>query len=251
MNTQAQLPRRRLAVLAVVVVALFAALFTRLWYLQVLESDQFVEQADANRLRVVQVEAPRGRILDRNGRVLVDNRVTTVATVDRVAFEALDPVERTSMLARLRDELTRYGEPVTDGELLDRITDVRYSRYARVPVASDLESEELKIYIDEHHDQFPSVQVERVAVRRYGYGSRAAHVIGYVGEINDSELEERAGGPKAYIQGDQIGKSGVGADLRGRPSWRARYEGCSRSTRRAAPCGSCRDGNRSRATTCG
>ena len=72
----------RLGILAVVVVALFAALFARLWYLQVLSGDEFVEAAESNRLRVVQVEAPRGRILDRDGRVLVDNRASTVATVD-------------------------------------------------------------------------------------------------------------------------------------------------------------------------
>ena len=49
-------------------------------------------------------------------------------------------------------------------------------------------TEELKIYVDEHRELFPSVEVERVAVRRYAFGTRAAHLIGYVGEINDQEL---------------------------------------------------------------
>ena len=77
----------RLGIVAVVCFALFAALFARLWYLQVLSPDDFVQAAEANRLRTVQVEAPRGRILDRDGNVLVDNRASTTVTVDRVQFD--------------------------------------------------------------------------------------------------------------------------------------------------------------------
>ena len=220
MTAPAESPRFRLAVLAIVVIALFAALFARLWYLQVLSSETFEVAAEANRVRVVQVEAPRGRILDRDGTVLVDNRVSTVVTVDRVQFAELDDDEAADMLNRLADEMIRYGSPVTVDQLLDRVNDQRYSRYAPVPVAEDV-TEELKIYLEEHDDEFPSVAVERVAVRRYTYGSRAAHVIGYVGEINDTELEDRVDKPKTYIRGNQIGKTGVERiyedDLRGMP----------------------------------
>jgi penicillin-binding protein 2 len=213
-------PRLRLGVLGIVVVALFVPLFARLWYLQVLSSETFTEAAEANRIRVVQVEAPRGRILDRDGTVLVDNRVSIVVTVDRVRFADLQDDQRTEMLERLAGELTRYGSPATVEQLLDRVNDQRYSRYAPVPVAEDA-TEELKIFIEEHERLFPSVAVERVAVRRYPFQTRAAHVIGYVGEINDEELAERANKPKTYIRGNQIGKTGVERiyedDLRGMP----------------------------------
>jgi penicillin-binding protein 2 len=222
----ARSPRVRLGVIAVVAVALFAALFARLWYLQVLSTEDYVQAAEANRIRVVQVEAPRGRILDRNGTVLVDNRVSTVVTVDRVLFSELAEDRATAMLNRLADELTRYGSPTTFEELLDRVNDQRYSQYAPVPVAEDV-TEELKIYVEEHSELFPSVAVERVAVRRYTYGTRAAHLIGYVGEINDTELEDREGKPKSYIRGSDIGKAGVERiyedDLRGTPG-RTVYE---------------------------
>ena len=218
--TASESPRLRLGVLAVVLFALFAALFARLWYLQVLSSEDYEQAAEANRIRVVQVEAPRGRVLDRNGTVLVDNRVSVVVTVDRVQFAELGERRSLEMLNRLAAEMTRYGSPATVEELLDRVNDQRYSLYAPVPVAEDV-TEELKIYVEEHAELFPSVDVERVAVRRYAFGSRAAHVIGYVGEINDEELEERVAKPKTYERGDQIGKTGVERiyedDLRGTP----------------------------------
>ncbi len=213
-------PRMRLGVLAIVIVALFAALFARLWYLQVLSTDDFVQAAEANRVRVVQVEAPRGRILDREGTVLVDNRVSTVVTVDRVLFSEIDEDEQTAMLNRLADETQRYGSPATFEQILERVNDQRYSRYAPVPVAEDV-TEQLKIYVEEHAELFPSVAVERVAVRRYAYGTRAAHVIGYVAEINDTELDDRTDKPKTYLPGNKIGKSGIERiyedDLRGTP----------------------------------
>ncbi|MGK2928667.1 MAG: penicillin-binding protein 2 [Acidimicrobiales bacterium] len=222
----AESPRLRLGVLAIVILALFAALFARLWYLQVLSTEDYVQAAEANRIRVVQVEAPRGRILDRNGSVLVDNRVSTVVTVDRVVFTELDEADGTAMLNRLADELIRYGSPVTFEQLLERVNDQRYSRYAPVPVAEDV-TEELKIYVEEHAELFPAVAVERAAVRRYTYGTRGAHLIGYVGEINDTELEDRETKPKNYIRGSDIGKSGVERiyedDLRGMPG-RTVYE---------------------------
>lgn len=220
MSQRIESPRLRLGVLGIVAIALFVALFARLWYLQVLSSESYLEAAEANRIRIVQVEAPRGRILDRDGTVVVDNRVSIVVTVDRVRFADLDEPERMDMLRRLADELTRYGSPATVEQLIDRVNDQRYSRYAPVPVAEDV-TEELKIYIEEHEALFPSVAVERVAVRRYPFGTRAAHVIGYVGEINDEELEERQNKPKTYIRGNQIGKTGIERiyedDLRGMP----------------------------------
>ena len=90
MSQRVESPRLRLGVLGIVVIALFVPLFARLWYLQVLSSESFTEAAEANRIRVVQVEAPRGRILDRDGTVMVDTRVSIVVTVDRVRFAELE-----------------------------------------------------------------------------------------------------------------------------------------------------------------
>src|SRR5438067_7549657 len=76
-------PRLRLGVVAIVIVSLFAALLARLWYLQVLAAPTYRVQADVNRVRTIYTEAPRGRILDRQGRIVVDNKVSDAVVVSR------------------------------------------------------------------------------------------------------------------------------------------------------------------------
>src|SRR4051812_19340364 len=81
-------PRIRLRVLGVVSFSLLVALVARLWFLQVLNADAYEQQAVANTVRVVKVDAPRGRIYDRNGTLLVDNRVVTTVSIDKSDFES-------------------------------------------------------------------------------------------------------------------------------------------------------------------
>ena len=213
-------PRLRLSILGIVVFAMFAALFTRLWYLQVMSTEEFQVVAETNRTREVPVEAPRGRILDRNGKVLVDNRVSIQVTIDRTVLNELDDEERTSVLTALAEGLSETGKPTTVAQLEERVADQRYSPYVPIPVAGDV-PEDLKIWIDEHAEELPSVAAERVAVRRYPYGPLAAHVLGYTGKITKEELEIVGEGPKPYTLNDEIGKAGVErvyeADLRGTP----------------------------------
>jgi penicillin-binding protein 2 len=206
-----KVPRLRLSMMAVVATALLASLFARLYDLQVVGSSDYQLQAEANRVRTVQVEAPRGRILDRNGKVLVDNRVAVVVAIDRNVFGDLSQPDQTALLQRVTFELTAAGHPISPEEITRRLGDKRYSRYAPVPVATDV-PEELKIYLEEHAEEFPSVVVERTAVRHYPYGNLAAHTLGYVGQINDDELTyvQAAGDTaKPYALNDQIGREGV------------------------------------------
>jgi penicillin-binding protein 2 len=206
-----KVPRLRLSMMAVVATALFASLFARLYDLQVVGSSDYQVQAEANRVRTVQVPAPRGRILDRNGKVLVDNRVAVVVAIDRNVFGDLAEAEQTGVLQRLTGELTAAGHAITPEEVTERLADQRYSRYAPVPVATDV-PEELKIYLEEHAAEFPSVVVERSAVREYPYGNLAAHILGYVGQINDDELafvEAADDTAKPYSLNDEIGQTGV------------------------------------------
>jgi penicillin-binding protein 2 len=196
-------PRLRLAVVGIVVVSLFSALFARLWYLQVLDSRTFVTAATTNQIRLVYEDAPRGRILDRNGKVLVDNRRTQAITVNRNQLEKLDDADEVK--GRLAALLNLSRE-----ELDKRIADVRYSQYKPIPVAEgDAVPEELYIYVKEHQADFPSVEATIVSERTYPNEPRslAAHVLGYVGEINDTELADRK--RLGYRLGDNIGKSGA------------------------------------------
>lgn len=186
----------RLGVLGVVVLSLFATLLARLWYLQVLAAPDLADEAKLNSVRLVATEAPRGRILDRAGRVLVDNRVVAAVVVDRQ-----QAARDTTLLPRLADVLKL---PLI--ELQRRMSDVRFTQYKPVPVAEDV-PKELVVFLREYAEEFGGVSVEQVAQRTFPNGTLAAHILGYVGEINDSELAARRG--QGYRAGDSIGKLGV------------------------------------------
>ena len=168
-----------------------------------LDSRTFVTAATSNQIRLVYEDAPRGRILDRNGQVLVDNRRTQAITVNRNELNKLE--NKDEVKARLAALLN-----LTREELDKRIADVRYSQYKPIPVAEgDAVPEELYIYVKEHQEDFPSVEATIVSERTYPNDppSLGAHVLGYVGEINDRELADRK--KDGYRLGDSLGKTGV------------------------------------------
>lgn len=202
-------PRLRLGVVAIVVVSLFGALLARAYYLQVLASPEYKLLAKVNSIRTVLEPAPRGRILDRNGVVLVGNKASNIVAVDRARMPQKDQAEFLSRLA----EVLMVGPEV----LAKRLADTTASPYTPVPVADNVD-ERAMIELRERQDEFPGVVARQVAVREYPFQSLAAHVLGYVGEINEAELAERAA---EYELGDAIGKAGVEQyyerDLRGTP----------------------------------
>ncbi len=201
--------RLRMGILGVVVISLFSALLARLWYLQVLAAPTYQEEAQLNSVRFIYSEAPRGRIIDRNGKVLVGNRVVPTVVVDKseLGEKPDDVIRHLAALVKLPEAL-----------LKERIEDPRYSPFKPIPVVDDVPKETL-IHIREHQDEYPGVQGVMLTKRSYPNGSLAAHVLGYVGEINDKELAPRKS--KGYRPGDSIGKSGVELayedDLRGEP----------------------------------
>lgn len=227
--------RLRLTIVGIVCVSLFASLLTRLWYLQGVAADDYRVTADSVYLRTIHEEGPRGRILDRNGRVLVDNRVSLVLGLDRQVLGEVDDERRGEVFTELADTLTSFGLPTKATVIEERYQDPRWGPLEFVPVVPDLPSQDVELYVAEHSDRFPGVVVKRRAVRTYPYGSLAAHLVGYVGQINEEELESaereegeidasqpREEGAKPYQGGDEIGKAGVEAtferDLRGIPA---------------------------------
>ncbi|HVL91028.1 MAG TPA: penicillin-binding protein 2, partial [Actinomycetota bacterium] len=200
--------RVRVSALGLIMLALISVLGSRLWFLQVLANDQYAAAATANYVRLVSVPAPRGKILDRNGKVLVGTRSSLTVGVRRTDLRDKDAV-----LNRLADlvGITR--------EVLDkRLADKRVSPYKPVTVARDV-PQETWLYLREHAAEFPGVETDVEPVRLYPEGGVAAHVIGYVGEINEKELQERR--DQGYRLGDEIGRAGVERSyehiLRGKP----------------------------------
>src|SRR5690349_8794926 len=109
------LPRIRLRVIGVVAVSLLIALVARLWFLQVMNSESYEQRAIANTERVVRVPAPRGRIFDAKGRVLVDNKTVTMVSVDKAELERALPARgkaaaRNQMLTKLAVEISKSGQ---------------------------------------------------------------------------------------------------------------------------------------------
>lgn len=189
--------RLRLGIIGIIAVSAFAALLTRLWFLQVLSAPEFQVAAQRNAVRVVEEPALRGRILDRNGRVLVDNRPSNVVAVDR---NVLAEEDRAPVLERLA-ALVRVPPMVLE----ERLEDKRADPILPVVVAEDV-PDEVMVRIKERPEQFPGVVADRRALRSYPNGPLAAHVLGYVGEINDAELEQLGEG---YRAGDLVGKAGA------------------------------------------
>ncbi|MGI9119235.1 MAG: penicillin-binding protein 2 [Acidimicrobiales bacterium] len=202
--------RLRLGIVAVVAVSLFAALFARLWFLQVLTAGEHELAAERNQQRVIPLAAPRGRILDRDGAVLVANRASNVVTVDRSALARMDKADRDDLVQRLAAALDK--PPLM---LLQRLDDRSLGPFTPVPVAEDV-PEDVLVELRERQAEFPGVEARQLAVRAYPFDTLAAHVLGYVGEINAEELKAK-GVP--YRPGSQIGKDGIEsafeADLRG------------------------------------
>lgn len=189
--------RTRLKVMAALVVVMFSALTTRLWFLQVLAAPKFAALANDNQVRLVPILPLRGQILDRRGRVLVGNRASTVVLVDRQALGS-NPDQ---VLYRLAGVL---GVKVRD--ILDQLNSLKYLPYQPVPVAVDVPAQKV-FYLQEHQRLFPGVSYEIDPIRQYPNGELASNLLGYVLPISESQLSEPAF--KGYLPGELVGYSGV------------------------------------------
>lgn len=187
----------RVKVLAGLVAIMFAALTTRLWFLQVLAAEENQREAENNAVRLVDVPARRGRILDTHGNVLVDSRASLVITMNRE--RAGDRKEE--ILFRLSQLLD-----VPAAELGARLDDTRYYAFSPIPIAIDV-PRPVVLYLKEHAREFPGVDVVELPVRTYPEHSLAAHVLGYLGQISEDKLKDPAFA--AYEPGDEVGVSGI------------------------------------------
>jgi penicillin-binding protein 2 len=177
---------------------MFAALGTRLWFLQVLASEQFARLADQNQVRLIPIQPLRGLIVARDGQtVLVGNRPSTIVMVDRLGMEGHDD-EVLFRLSKILDERVQ--------DILDRLNSVKYLPYQPVPVAEDV-PKNVVFYIEEHQDLFPGVSYTVGSVRDYPQNTLAAHILGYTGEISDAQLA--LPDFRGYRPGEVVGKAGV------------------------------------------
>jgi len=235
----------RIAVLAFFALAVFAVLFLRLWALQVLAGNKYLAQANDNRVRTLQIEAPRGAVLDRNGHVLVSNVAGT-----RVELWPADlPKTWSAELRELRALQQVTGVPVR--QMLKKMNEHGSDPLTPIVVQIGLHNDQI-FYLSEHRAEFPGVQLAESWLRTYPYRSTAAQVLGYVGQINATQY--KALNQKGYSPNDSIGQTGVESEydsyLRGRDgAAQLTVDSLGRPKSNAPPSARCATASRSRART--
>ena len=204
--------QHRLTVIAIIVASLFAALVLRLGYLQTVEASSLKARADRIPEAYVSIPSIRGRVLDRHGSVLIDNLAINVV---RMETSKIKTSQRIPTITRLSAVL---GVPFSTIER--RLAAPTNNAFEPAEIARRVKESQI-LYIEEHFDRFPGVSTAQTWQRVYPNGMLAAHVLGYIGKINQAELD-RQPDDLFYNQGsDVIGKTGVEKsferELRGLP----------------------------------
>ena len=207
----------RVAVFGGVAFALFAVIFFRLWYLQVLSGDKYVAEARGNRVRELRIQAPRGKIVDRTGKVIVRNRQAVVVELDPAKLPGAERELAAAWGQKAGRRAARpkgsRGDPIPIPPIPTDDLRERYERlgavlgtsaraihkrvvqslvlvpYSSVRIKTDV-SESTLAFISERPERFPGVKVERTYLRDYPQGTLAAQILGTVGEISPDELKK-------------------------------------------------------------
>jgi penicillin-binding protein 2 len=206
----------RVAIVGSIALAMFAIVFFRLWYLQVLSGDKYKQEASVNQVRTLDIPAQRGTIVDRSGTTLVDSR-PSIAVVLSPPDLPHNPRARSNLYSRLESLLkiapTRERCKIAGRGVL-RLGPIRCTvaqqlallPYQNVTIKTDV-SRFVQYYIAERQDQFPGVNIEQVWLRRYPLASLAAQLFGTIGPINKDELKEKR--YRGVSQNAIIGQSGL------------------------------------------
>lgn len=224
--------RLRLIVIQAMVFSLFATLFARLYYLQVVTGDEYTAKAAAQSVREIVVQPERGLVVDDMGRPLVTNRLSWVVSLDRGVLDRMDEEQRSKLVARIGGELDLRPQRiekllVTCGEAgSEPGVCWNGSPLQPVPIAQDVK-QSAAIRIEEQPEDFPGVVVEQQSVRAYPrpFGINAAHVLGYLSPVTESELDRaEEAGDRSVNGASTVGRAGVEQEydewLRGMPGYR-------------------------------
>lgn len=184
----------RLFVFSTVVVIGAIILLTRLWYLQILNGDEYRQKSENNRIRIRPVQAGRGMILDRYGKVMVDNRPAFDVFMQREDADDFREV--------VRNVSSLMGSSPKDIEAIVK----RDSPFVPVRIKKDVDRDTLAALLTNKLD-LPGITVSIEPRRSYPYGTLGAHLFGNIGEISEKELDKEA--YTDYRMGSLVGKSGL------------------------------------------
>ncbi len=186
----------RLKVLRVIIIFLFGLIAAHLFYIQILRGRYYYDLSRNNRIRVVALEGRRGKILDRNGVILADNRVAFNVMVVPQEIE-----DRDELLAFLEKALG-----ISKEKLLKTYRQRAFGSFAPIAIAEDITRDQA-IVLEENRFRFPGLVVQESFRRIYPLKESAAHVIGYIGKIDEEKVETLK--HYGYTAQSVIGKSGV------------------------------------------
>ena len=179
-----------------IIVGMVGVLLLGFWKLQVIDADKYSSMAERNRVRYIPVIAPRGRMLDRDGRVLVDNRPSFSVLLLRD-----EPVQVEKHLAGISEGL---GIPVDD--LRDQLNNTKnLPKFQPIIIKPDASQADIA-FIESHRSDIPVLEMISVSRRRYLPGGFLAHAAGYVGEVSEQQIESSNG---KLRPGDFAGKTGL------------------------------------------
>jgi len=193
----------RLTVVQYLILAVFLVLAYGLWRLQVSQSDYYSAAAEQNRIRNVPILAPRGRIVDRNGRIIVDNYRSVTALLMR---------DSSRDLMTDSDEIAS-GLHMDPKEVKEKIRRFAFTpQYQPIYLKEDITPDE-EAFIEAHKLELPELDTIMAYRRLYPLKGFMAHVIGYVGEVSEDMLNQPQF--ELYNPGDVVGKSGVELEYNG------------------------------------
>jgi penicillin-binding protein 2 len=191
-----RLPQGRLAVASYIIVGMIGVLLLGFWKLQVIDSDKYSQWAERNRVRSIPIIAPRGRMLDRDGRVLVDNRPSFSVLLLRD-----DPAVVERNLPAVAD-----GLGLSLDDLKDQIANTKnLPKFQPIIIKPEASSADVA-FIESHRSDIPVLEMISVSRRRYIPGGFLAHATGYVGEVSEQQIEASNG---RFRPGDFAGKTGL------------------------------------------
>ncbi|HTA59997.1 MAG TPA: penicillin-binding protein 2 [Candidatus Baltobacteraceae bacterium] len=191
-----RLPQERLAAASYVIVGMITLLLLGFWKLQVIDSDKYGVMAERNRVRSIPIIAPRGRMLDRDGRVLVDNYPSFSVLLLRDDMPAVE-----KNLPAIAD-----GLGLSLDDLKDQLSNTSaLPKFQPIVIKPEATPGDVA-FIESHRADIPLLEMLMVHRRRYLPGGFMAHASGYVGEVSEQQIE--AGNGK-YRPGDVAGKSGL------------------------------------------
>ena len=215
-NEHSQNLGMRIGTIQIVAFVLLTILGVRLYYLQVVQGEHYMEKAENQRVRLIPIPAPRGAILDRNGKILVDSRPTYNVVLSNEPIKSIDVTERVDDYA--------YGLNLESAFVTERLKLIKKQPGFEAMVLKENATMQDISWVESHSLEYPELRIEIQPQRFYPHGTNMAHVLGYVGEISPKQLESPEFMEKGMRPGDIIGKGGLeqfyDEFLRGRPGFR-------------------------------